>query len=251
MQKFPIQNILGVLTVLTLAGLADGARAASLFLDSWGVSYGGWTPLSAPSNTNWVVEDWTGGNGGFLDPGWGGDDYDAEAAFIALDSQYLYLAVVTGFPLTGRDFYSDHYAAGDLFIDAGADGSYEHAVDVDAGGALRSGLLSVENPTSFGSPAFGGVSDPLRTTSWLESDAAAGFNYGDWNGRYAIEAKIDRGLLAAGDSYKLHWTMGCGNDEIEVELQNPVPEPGSFLLLGMGVGVAGLFAGRRRKQAQS
>lgn len=244
-----VRAIIGSLAVAALVA-SPGATQAALFLDSWGVTYGNWAPNgSAPANLNYVVEDWTSGGGGYLDPGYGGDEYDAEAAYLAVDADFIYIAVVTGFQPQGRQFYSDFYEAGDLLLDQGSDGSYEHAVDVSDNGALRSGNLGLANPTSFGGTAFGGVSDPLLATSWSGSSAISGYSYGAWQGRYAIEARIERELVDLTGGLKLHWTMGCGNDEIETEIEvRPVPEPGSMALLGLGVGVAAIFQARRRKK---
>jgi hypothetical protein len=237
------------------AGLASPAAAATLFLDSWGVSYGSWAPSDAASpsaGVNYVVENWTGGNGGFLDPGWGGDAYDAEAAYVGSDGQDLYVAVVTGFPLAGRWDNGLYYAAGDLAIDVNGDRAdqhdYDHAVDVSAAGALRSGNLVWQDPDMGSGQAWGGVSDPLRVTNWTQS-AATQFSYSSWQGRYAIEAKIDLDDLGGlADSYEMHWTMGCGNDGIDLSYRptEPVPEPASLLLFGGGLGLAGLLRRRRR-----
>lgn len=238
------------LAVLLAGTILSAAAASTLFLSDWGISYGKWGGgEGAPEVIYSYIEDWTWGNHGYLGPGWGGDAYDMEAAYLAWDPDYLYLAVVTGFPLEGRFHNGDYYAAGDIALDVTGDQVYDFAVDV-TDGALRSGDLAWQNPAIGGSSSFRGVSDPLRVTSWTNTKPLAGFSYGEYEGRYAIEAKISLDVLGPVEAYKMHWTMGCGNDVGEILVRGPVqvtPEPGSLLLLGGGLAIAGIARRLRRK----
>ena len=242
---------LGILAAGLMAAstglMAPPAGAAPLFLSDWGISYGNWAANgNAPTHLHSVVEDWVSGGNGYLDPGYGGDAYDVEAAYLGWDDDYLYLAVVTGFPLAGRQHGAEFYEAGDLALDVTGDSDYDFAVDVSSSGALRSGSLNWENPAINGGQAWGGISDPLRVTSWTNTDAVAGFSYGAFSGRYAIETMIDRSLIGSVDSYTLHWTMGCGNDAADLHV-NPVPEPATLLLLGGGLALAGTLRRLRKR----
>jgi hypothetical protein len=71
-------------------------------LNDWGVTPGyDWTPNPGIFYT---LEDYLPGSNrdGYLDPGWGGQTFDAEAMYLNYDNNYLYYAIVTGMPKGGN-----------------------------------------------------------------------------------------------------------------------------------------------------
>ena len=222
-----------------------GPASASLFLDDWGVSYDNWNPVDFDGSATYVVEDFKPGDNptGWLDPGYGGQNFDVEAMYFGVDDTSYYMAVVTGFRPEGRQGFE----AGDIFFDANNDGTYDYAFDTSEDGEMVSGITAVEYSDAGGGESWGGVSDPFRVLTYSGAPVAdLAWSYAAFDGRYAIEVVIDKGYFGSLTEVAVHWTMGCGNDA--GDLVATVPEPATLLLFGVGlVGVAGRQIRRRRR----
>lgn len=272
------------LAIILFCSFSSQAVASTLFLESWGVSKGNWTPTSAPSVNYWVQEDVSGGPYIQVTPGYGGQLFDAEAAYIAFEGTKTYIAVITGLPqVGGKDFWrydNPDYASwrpgdwgtsnekywydpGDLGI--AINGIYKFAITTrpdnnqssyaptPGAGYLVSGNIVWENPKAWDYNGnytnWGGVSNPWAVVGYDNAvNLGANFRYSQLgtSDSYVIEAILDNSLLGInyGDIFKLHWTEECGNDAIDVQ-GAAIPEPCTMLLLGSWLASIAFY--RKRK----
>jgi len=255
--------------------IADGNLA------DWGVTPGSdWT--NDVGAAEWLEPEV--GNRGYLGPGYGGKEFNVEAAYTVADCDYIYYAIVTGLPSCGAWGPDDrwHYP-GDVFIDldptyvpSGSNtptGRMEYAVETTTYSLLKPRGGKASKNQGAGS-FYSNVGLSLASEKWDDvyypdeikrsghdklADATlegeTDFAYTDdfyGSDHWVIEGLIPRSMLPdIGDTYTVYWTMTCANDIGTVVGEVPVcetPEPGSLMLVGSGcVFGLGLWFRRRMK----
>lgn len=265
-----------------LAFLASGGPtlASSLAVDGslsdWGITVADNNgSLFVPSIPllYYEVEDQsdTAGDGGYVGPNYGGQNYDVEFLGLAAQGSRLYLALVSG--LRPDNGFS-RFGPGDIrmvingivygievgggagggpgaAITEGADGSTytldSHGVTVaynvaapaqTAGSIWRNPAwildpIAPQTPTQFQGGTYVGSADYVYT----RNDVTAQHSI--------IELSFDTSLFGAINSLEIEWGPSCGNDVLEAYGQ--APEPASLSLLALGL--AGIGFRRRRSAA--
>lgn len=247
--------------------------------------YFGVTDLSVGSdghfNMNWdpaaghyVVQDWP-TNAGAPDPGpryFISEAFDLEAMFVDINNteEMVYFSIVTSMPRTGfthSPWYGSYvFRTGDIRFNIGDDmyvlGTYDH----NYAGSNYYGNLYYNPDMAFydGHRGFGYRGNPVLDTlatvgNGVATSGAFNFDYNEYldahgnsvyeNGyaTYVMEGCIAfedfGGLNIAETGLRMDLAMSCNNDMISLSV-DPVPEPGTIALLGLGL--IGLYAGRRR-----
>lgn len=243
-------------------------------------------PLSAwdSSWTQFANDDGYTSNG-YVNPGWGGQAFDAEYLYYKRTGNTLSIGLQTGFDLSdGRQQYgSDWYFAGDLALSfdgdtSGSGGSgYEYGVDFglltkdysahhkalgDATGRVDMGSGNGIDPAGLyrnvgwnnGVYSHFHVSDPFAMDAGTLV-TGAGFSQSTGSGMAGGETSYYRSVsfdltalgldLTQPIDLDAHWTMSCGNDAIDGHAS--VPEPGALILMASGLfGLVGIRRLRRK-----
>lgn len=260
---------LSLATLAVAATLSSPAVAGLVVngnLHDWQINQTTW--VSSLPNVHSTVEDTTGGNSAYLNPGYGGQAYDAEALYATFQDSKLFIALITGHDPAIEDNPGENiYAAGDFAIDFGKNGSYDLGINIVNGFGLAGGVYAsptwayglwgtdgsynpthpdTSHPTSLLSGSLIGVAD------FDYSKNGAG-GYGTWRNdkHFFYEISVDLDVLLAagwdGSAFNIHWTENCANDSIVTDPGLFVPEPGSLALVG--VGMLGLVGGGLRRRS--
>ncbi|MEJ2455087.1 MAG: PEP-CTERM sorting domain-containing protein [Candidatus Thiodiazotropha sp.] len=230
--------------------LFSGAFSLSLplnaaMLDLW--TNDGWSVLDAEDGTT---------PGGYVGPGWGGQDFDAEYLFYKQEGKQLSIGLQSGFDLLdGQQDFSGHtYYAGDLAI-AFDGGAYDYAIDF---GLVTRNIHNQNVGLGSGNQDAAGFYAVSQWNNDISFSSSSPFAMDEGSFLTGITGSSGSGLMSDGLSYyrivtldldvlgynastfSAHWTMSCGNDVVEGTAK--VPEPGSLVLL-LG-GLVSLIGGR-------
>jgi hypothetical protein len=273
--------IAGSLTALALCGPAFAGPIVDGAVADWGITVGDGNSsnFSSPAVAGTIPgttfffarEDQNdlAGDGGYVGPNYGGQNYDVEFMGVAIDSARLYIAIVTG---QRPDNGLMRFSPGDLRIVANNGHVYGIEIGGGAGGVLGSGLLTEAGATAGSTYTLnsGGwttghansarsvgsiwrdpnwLLDPLPPATPVQMANGGGVQVGtadyvftrnaDPTSQHSvIELSIDRGIFVGATELDIYWAPSCGNDVLEINddlLPARVPEPGTLAVLAAGL----------------
>lgn len=220
----------------------------------------------ASTSGHWTVEDW-GSGADAPDPGptWPiSEVFDIEALYLDVDyaQEQVYFSIVTSMPNTGFDqvgWYPGYlFRAGDIRFGVGDD-TY---VLGTFGGFYGNLYLNPDMTYTDGYRGFADRGDPVLDQSNMGDELATSgtsFSYQEYlyaDGSSLMEQGYATYLMEGSISFAdfgnadfqttgLSMTLGmsCNNDIASLDI-SPVPEPTTIALLGLGL--IGLYSGRRR-----
>lgn len=250
-----MKNRIAAVAFSALLSLSTSSAMAGVIASVWN----GWTQIAAEDQE---------GSFNYVNPGWGGQKFDAEYLYFQQQGNQLSLGLQTGFDVVdGHQLYNnENYWAGEMVLTFG---SQTFAIDFGLGqcGYSQRNNAACGTNNSQGLNAAAGVygnvvwnndiyftnSGPFAmSTGDLLSAVTTQAGSATVNGQKSYYRTVSFDLSALGplstNDFDLRWTMSCGNDLISGNgTVTDVPEPGALLLLALGL--IGLGLARSRAHA--